>query len=383
MLVTLACIFASILFCSTAAHAQDHQITAEIKFDTQLGTATIDQGASATVSVQIDAMEGLDTTTPDGTFTYSWGFFTQPPHVTLPSNVNAASNTLSTNFDTAGEYPITFLCDIDFVPASGIGHWHGEAVYYDAIQDVIGGDFTTSGTNLLYYYCGAPVEYDYLPEISAPQQPPGTTWTWKTSSALNVQENTGTSQPDGYVIGVAGSSQLGSDWVQISYSLNGVTWDSPMHGSYTVLKPSTMARISTSNLPAYYYNPNTQTYIPDGYSTEIKYKLFDQLNDEMPSTGVNESFGTFVSDFAGENWPTPNATGKITDVNGQFPDTYHVYNLEGTFQPDPQGPSDPLGTTKVQHGSQAYYAGSSTPGQGCLIETGTLQYYLDHADHEG
>jgi hypothetical protein len=373
MLVTLACIFAGTLFCNNAAHA-DHHIDAVITIDTQLGTldtATIDNGASANVSVHITHMDDYpDPTHADGTFTYSWGFFAPPPHVTLP-NVNQTSNTLSTNFDTAGEYPITFLCDVDFVPATGEGSWHGEAVK-DVTQDVIGGDFTTSGDKTLYYFCGAPVGVGNPQTVSVPSQPPGTKETWSTSAALTVTS-------DGEIKGVAGSSHAGWDWIQISYSLNGVTWTSPMHSNYTVFKPSTISRLGVMN--ATQLNPQTLT--PDGYYSRITYKLLDQFNDAMPNTNVNESFGNFTSDFAGENWPRPDVFGGPTFADGTFFDNLYIQDPEGIYNPSPQAPGTPLGTTKIFHGSHNYYAGSTTSGQGCLVGTGTLQYYLDHADQEG
>jgi len=394
MLVTLACIFAGTLFCNNAAHA-DHHIDAVITIDTQLGTldtATIDDGASTNVSVHITHMDDYpDPTHADGTFTYSWGFFAPPPHVTLP-NVNQTSNTLSTNFDTAGEYPITFLCDVDFVPATGEGRWHGEAVYYDAIQDVIGGDFTTSGTKILYYYCGAPVEYDSsLPTVSAPQQPPGTTWTWKTSSALNVQENTGTSQPDGFVIGIAGSSNANVDSIQISYSLHGVTWDSTIHDGYTVLKPYSLTRLSTTNGS----NPNngdpgtTPTY----YLSQIKWQVRDQLGYPLNNVPLNETFGTFTASPAHptENWgaPTPFTYTTYSEggLYGIFFDNYTVKQVDdvtGVAKIPPIQYTDPnnLSQDLVTSGSQSYYVGSSTFGQGCLLNSGTLSYYVDHADHQ-
>jgi len=145
MLVTLACIFAGILFCSNAAHA-DQLITAEIIYDTQLGTTKIQDTASANVHVNIISFAGLDNPPTDGTYTYTWINVAPGPPVTVP-DVDTKQNTISTNFDTAGVYNIPFVCHIEYVSASGMETWSGDAdgtltqtvVGVDKIQYRIGG----------------------------------------------------------------------------------------------------------------------------------------------------------------------------------------------------------------------------------------------------
>ena len=39
-------------------------------------------------------------------------------------------------------------------------------------------------------------------------------------------------------------------------------------------------------------------------------------------------------------------------------------------------------TVKVEHWDQAWYMGSLTPGLGKIVQTDTIQKYIDHAEHQ-
>jgi hypothetical protein len=42
----------------------------------------------------------------------------------------------------------------------------------------------------------------------------------------------------------------------------------------------------------------------------------------------------------------------------------------------------PRSQVKVQHWGQSFFVGSTSKGKGTMVQSHTLQKYLDHADHE-
>lgn len=283
-----------------------------------------------------------------------------------------------------------FRVVVEFTLGTGDEKWKSPPIDTDIEQIVIGGDFLETGDKKLFYFCGAPTSSAV--SVEGPLQPEGTTWSWLTSNGLAVTENMGSPLPDGEVKGVQGTAPgpegdlrvtEGSEWVKIQYTLNGVTWTSPQHDGYTVRKPSLLQRGNTVHAIGTYWDEGAQQFVNHtGYRTIIYYRLRDQFSRNMVAVGVNESFGAFTSNYAGENWPSPIAFGALTDGSAVFIDQLSAFD-NGTFNPTPLQPNAPYGTTKIQYGSQKYYGGSITPGHGCQLKEGILQYYLDHADHEG
>lgn len=206
--------------------------------------------------------------------------------------------------------------------------------------------------------------------------------------SLSVTENEATLQPDGTITTVGGTPRgpennkfltSGSEWVQITYSLNGLTWSSGMHNGYTVRKPTKIKRLAIQHGGD--FNAEGKSF----YLSKIWYAAEDQYEARFNHVPVNESFGAFGSSAAHptENWAAPVAKGGTADANGVFPDDIFVIDTLGTLNPTPQIPiQGQLTQDLVQSGPQSYYLGSSDPGKGCLMETGTLKYYIDHADHE-
>lgn len=118
-----------------------------------------------------------------------------------------------------------------------------------------------------------------------------------------------------------------------------------------------------------------------GYETHIGYKVLDDRGNEMNGVAVNEKWATAVTnDFAGCNWtrgPEGASTAPFFDmIGGEAP------GKTPPAQAPPSAPGAGMGSVKVQHWTQQWWVGSSTPGRGTKVQTNTLQKYQDHADHE-
>lgn len=110
-----------------------------------------------------------------------------------------------------------------------------------------------------------------------------------------------------------------------------------------------------------------------GFQTLYTMEVRDQFGTQLPNDiEVNEDFGTWVSDFAGENWPEPSPNG-VMAAGAQFTDTY-AYQWQGAT-PQPVNPIDPNANVTVQHAPQYYRAGNTTIGDGIQVKTHTLQFY--------
>ncbi|MDF2178632.1 hypothetical protein P2G88_10265 [Aliiglaciecola sp. CAU 1673] len=119
-----------------------------------------------------------------------------------------------------------------------------------------------------------------------------------------------------------------------------------------------------------------------GYLTEYQLKVQDQFATDIPrDIEINETFDTFVSDFQGNDWPTPNIPPTLT-TGAKFGDTYGVLACPGRFWPNPVHPGDNLAHNKVKHATQYYRVGSLTPGHGRIVKIHKAQYYLGYGRQE-
>jgi hypothetical protein len=120
-----------------------------------------------------------------------------------------------------------------------------------------------------------------------------------------------------------------------------------------------------------------------GYVSYIPYTIQDNLGQELPNVGVNESLGTVINDFPGSTWIRGPATGYLPP-GATFSDIIQGQAVSPPPYPYPEQPPEPpapLGTTAVHHFAQSWFIGSETPGSGARVQTDTLQRYLDHAAH--
>ncbi len=124
---------------------------------------------------------------------------------------------------------------------------------------------------------------------------------------------------------------------------------------------------------------------PYGYVTRVTYLLYDNMGEVVPNMPYNEQFGTQThGTYEGEDWHfgTP-APGGVTEADGAFVDELSKSPL-GLPQPLWPGPlRDPpvdLSDVEIDSIVQIWRAGSSETGEGCIVQTGVVHRYLDHAD---
>ena len=168
--------------------------------------------------------------------------------------------------------------------------------------------------------------------------------------------------------------------MQITYSLGGVSWTSSKHDGFTVRKPSSITKSPIEN-----HGGDIDAEGKPFYLSQIYWLPKDQFGDTMIGVSANETFGTFTSSAAHptENWPQPEARGGSLNANGFFEDTFWVKDILGALNPPLVFPQQgALTQDLIQSAPQSYFVGSVTPGQGCLLKTGTILYYIDHANHQ-
>jgi hypothetical protein len=136
--------------------------------------------------------------------------------------------------------------------------------------------------------------------------------------------------------------------------------------------------------------PGTWNYTfaaaPAGWQSIIYYQTMSLCSSSgaMTSYDLNESFGSWTADYAGENWTPATPISGSAGTNGLWYD-WLWYTITSSTPP-PQSPTwncfPHCGTTKVQHAAQTFRAGTPTTGQGYAIQQNTHQRFLDHGEHD-
>jgi len=119
--------------------------------------------------------------------------------------------------------------------------------------------------------------------------------------------------------------------------------------------------------------------MPDGtlgFQTLIPYNMMSRFGKLITNIDMNESFGTWSTDYIGNTWVAP-LPGSFTSDNGFFVDHMCV---QGWFPPA-MIPQSPLSTTGIQHATQSWFVGSLTSGSGVQVQTNTHQRFIDHGEH--
>ena len=117
-----------------------------------------------------------------------------------------------------------------------------------------------------------------------------------------------------------------------------------------------------------------------GLTSEINYRILDNFGGTIVGATVNELFPSAPVADQPNNWTLSTITSGSAwrNTNGTFTDT--LFKCCGS--PAPVPPADTHWGDKVLHQTHEFYVGSATPGQGCLVQRHTLQYYRGTADHE-
>ncbi len=171
---------------------------------------------------------------------------------------------------------------------------------------------------------------------------------------------------------------VGSEWVQITYTLNGVSVSSRKVPDWTVVQPSSLQQLNLTDT-AIVQQLSGSSQSTQGYSSLYTYQLCDQFQRALPNVSVNEDFGTWQSDYPNQNWVTPTANGGMPN-NGVFTD--ELAQIVDVRFHNPPSLVPQSGTTKVLHAAHIWRAGSATPGKGTAVNIRTLQYYTDHGRNE-
>lgn len=126
-----------------------------------------------------------------------------------------------------------------------------------------------------------------------------------------------------------------------------------------------------------------------GFESRMEYTLKDNFDDPVPYLDYNEDFGPEVWDSESakktSTFPPRNKGNGITDGAATLTDYFRIYgpaSETAKVVPPITPPRKPLSTTKILHFWHKWYAGSTTPGKGVLVQTNTGQMYSDHGRHE-
>lgn len=110
-----------------------------------------------------------------------------------------------------------------------------------------------------------------------------------------------------------------------------------------------------------------------GFQSKVNYTILSFFGVQLSNIGVNETFGDQGDDYIGNNWP-PYTAGGTTATTGFFD---NICAINQTVPPS-LPPQSPLSSTKIDHGSQAWFVGSVNSGSGVEVQSDTLQRYQDH-----
>lgn len=284
-----------------------------------LGVAGSSQGATkqdvtATVTKQSDgsAVQGAQVS------------FSTTSGSLLPTSQNTGANghatSTFTSGATAGTATLTATVSWEADPAHNVP---ASSLSANATFTIIDGDPSANGATLRHY-CGVDVS-SFNTTTSAPSQPTGTTWTWATSSAMAAKDASQGTTPKAILTGVQGTSSLngrGSEWVQITYTFNGVSVTSNKEDGWTVLRPGGLKQISLVDQDINTFAVQQGEAPPNcsGYVSVYQYDLQDQFGQSMPNVDVNEQFGTVTVDYAGANWPPIQQAQNTSDEHGYIND---------------------------------------------------------------
>ena len=118
-----------------------------------------------------------------------------------------------------------------------------------------------------------------------------------------------------------------------------------------------------------------------GFQSKINYTTLSFFGVQLSNIGINETFADQTDDYIGNTWPPYTAGGALATTG--FYDNICEINVTPPITPPALPPQSPLSSTKIDHGSQAWFVGSETSGSGVEVQSDTLQRYQDHGLHLG
>jgi hypothetical protein len=115
-----------------------------------------------------------------------------------------------------------------------------------------------------------------------------------------------------------------------------------------------------------------------GYKSTINYEVRSFFNVSFYPFYFNETFADVTDVYIGNDWPDYQPIPNTAIVSG-FADG--ICFADPTHTPRPTVPQMPLSTTQIDFGLQGWSIGSLQTGGGILIQTDTLNRFIDHATH--
>jgi hypothetical protein len=241
---------------------------------------------------------------------------------------------------------------------------------------------TISGANA-FWFLGAGVLYD---GAGCTTIPPGACY--YAQSALTSNPNGAPGSPTWTVQTVPGGGSVSLSCYNCSNPVatatapsNGCVYDVTLYVSYGGYQSApfnvVIATPTTTTLVAGY--PTDSALGFSGYVSRTAWNLTDSCGSSDAGLDGNEVFGTFVSDYAGNNWGHPTATSEYWSTSLWYDDI----GASGWTTPLAEPPQMPLTNVKVFHDTPwRLFAGSQSFGTGVVIRSDTQQFYQDHGRHQ-
>jgi hypothetical protein len=138
-----------------------------------------------------------------------------------------------------------------------------------------------------------------------------------------------------------------------------------------------------------YGNPTSDSSHADGYISNVNYISADACGYAMTSIALNEQFGQWSYNNPTYNWNHPTAcydplTGLTQCPSGYsgwvWPDRISHF-MCSVCTPPVSNPQTPLSSTGVDYAPQTWRLGSNSIGAGVIVQTNTIQRYVDHGRH--
>jgi hypothetical protein len=232
-----------------------------------------------------------------------------------------------------------------------------------------------SGTELWWFDGENASNYDEEAKLTAWGGRPGATrgtFRWdvvRGAGIVDFQNNSNSmTRVDANRIGIKStdaSTTRGDVRVRCRWSLGGRS--KTLYHAFTVFAPNAGVGVARAD-----------NAVGAGFRTLYTIEVRDQFGTRLPrAIEVNETFGAWVSDFAGENWPPPAQVSAMSTASAQVNDRYEFDCAACT--PTTVNPGTAGAGTRVDHAIQEYRAGSLTAGDGRLIKRHTLQFFRGRA----
>jgi hypothetical protein len=224
-----------------------------------------------------------------------------------------------------------------------------------------------SGPTSLWWFNGE-TPSGYATQITLTTTSDATSWHWAVVSGSS-KVSLSNEDTNSVTITSTGKSDTSND-VGIEVSVNGQVSD---QYNITVFAPKRLTYVTEGHVHSDAF----------GYTSLIQYEIRDQFGSLLPSSvPINEHFTTgVINDYAGTDWIRDNREGGISVPPSGWSDEIKGQQLSRNPIPTPTDPCSPLCGTLVHHFNGEWRVGSTTAGNGVLVQTNTWNRFVDHGSH--